>query len=250
MHHKLTTKTAKLMNLAFNNLGRIRLVVPAILNLFRVSGFRFRDSDARGLAVAIQLKDRIALTPALSPRRGSPVGSAGQQPPLGEAPRIQAVSQFEPENPCSSVFIRGCLSVALLCLFVAAGCKSWTPSPCISPRIEGRVVDADTHQPLAKVKITVNPGAKLDTGESPRGAQSISRERAIATDRDGKFVLDSEHDLVLLRRVTWYSVTLAFDRDGYDRLLKNFTLADVGTNSPTREPLIQTGDIPLQRSSP
>lgn len=139
----------------------------------------------------------------------------------------------------------------VLATWVVAGCKSWSPSPYISPRVEGRVLDADTRQPLAEVKVTrVQETARLDTGEPPRGAQALQRNRTIRTDRAGRFVVDSERDLVLLRRVTWYSVTLAFERGGYDRLQKTYTLANLSTNSPSGKPLIKTGDILLQPASP
>jgi hypothetical protein len=141
---------------------------------------------------------------------------------------------------------------ALLAAALAGGgCQSWTPSPYISPRVEGRVVDADSQRPLARVKIKrVWERSSYDTGEARKGAQTLERSTAILTDPEGRFVVDSERDLVLLRRTTWFTITLAFERDGYERLTVTYSTANVSTNSPGTEPVVEAGDVRLHPASP
>jgi hypothetical protein len=137
-------------------------------------------------------------------------------------------------------------TVLLAC--VLAGCQS-SPvlsSQYISPRVEGRVLDAATHQPIANVSIRRLAPSHTELANSPAsGARSLDRGPLIRTDRDGRFDLDSERDLTLLRQSGWYGVTLAFTHKGYERFVTNYTLANAVV-SPGGEPIVKAGSVLLQ----
>jgi hypothetical protein len=144
-------------------------------------------------------------------------------------------------------WIEGTLAgMAVACLL--AGCQS-SPvlnSQYISPRVTGRVVDAVTSQPIRNVSIRrQTPGQTGAVSSLGAGDRSLERTPALRTDREGRFDLDSERDLTLFRRADWYSVTLAFTRKGYERLVTNYTLtsAVVASNG---EPVVHAGSIFLQ----
>ena len=135
----------------------------------------------------------------------------------------------------------GCVIAACL----VAGCKTTSPSPYISPRVEGRVLDAKTHQPIAGVKvIRVEPDLEPAVDQALKGGQTMERTPAVRSIKDGTFILDSERDLELFRRAGWYSVTLTFEHAGYTSITTNYTVANA-TNSPSGEPLVKAGDILL-----
>ena len=139
-----------------------------------------------------------------------------------------------------------------LLLFAAAltGCKSDQFTYYISPRVTGRVLAANTHQPLADVKVRrVVPPPNTDTDGTRRGSQFMEQTTAARTDADGKFVLDSEKDLALFRHTGWYSVTVSFERTGYTLFETNYTVANVSGYSSQGAPLVNTGDILLKPKS-
>ena len=134
---------------------------------------------------------------------------------------------------------------------VSAGCQSYSASSYISPRVTGRVLAADTRQPLAKVQVKrVNPMAGPSESFPARGGQSIEANSGAWTDAQGKFVLDAERDLTFLRQQVWYSVTVSFQREGYQTLRTNFTVSNVASNAPNGMPVVNAGDILLQPASP
>jgi hypothetical protein len=135
----------------------------------------------------------------------------------------------------------GILAVAL----AFGGCQSMSPSQYVSPRVEGRVVDAQTHQPVQGVNVRwVAPGQDPDADEAPRGGQAMEQTPQVRTGRDGAFALASERDLELFRRWSWYSVTLSFEHAGYVSFRTNYTPANA-TTTPKGEPLVKTGDVHL-----
>ena len=129
-----------------------------------------------------------------------------------------------------------------------AGCQS-SPvlnSEYISPRVEGRVLDAATTQPIRNVSIRrLAPGQTEVVSAPAMGSRTLEQTPAIRTDRDGRFDLDSERDLTLLRRSGWYAVTLAFTHKGYQPFVTNYTLANANV-APSGEPVVHAGKILLQ----
>src|SRR5438874_2073445 len=73
------------------------------------------------------------------------------------------------------------------------GCKSGSLSSCVAPCVSGRVVAADTGQPLADAKVRrVNPNASQNVDEPAKGGQLMQQSPSAFTDQQGKFVLDAE----------------------------------------------------------
>jgi hypothetical protein len=138
--------------------------------------------------------------------------------------------------------------VLLAAACVLAGCQS-SPvlnSQYISPRVEGRVLDAATRQPVTNVSIRRLTPGQSELGNAPAaGARALERAPVVRTDRDGRFDLDSERDLTLFRQAGWYSVALAFTHQGYERFVTNFTLAQAVVTS-NGEPVVNAGSILLQ----
>jgi hypothetical protein len=133
----------------------------------------------------------------------------------------------------------------LLAVSSVAGCRSTSPSPYISPRLEGRVVDAQTHQPISGVKVKrVVPNQNPDVDEAPKGGQLMEKTRAVQSGPDGTFVVDSERDLELFGGLGWVGVTFSFQHAGYATFTTNYTIVNA-TNTPSGVPLVKAGDILL-----
>ncbi len=134
------------------------------------------------------------------------------------------------------------IAVALLGL---TGCKSHSPSQYISPRIEGRVLDSQTRQPLKDVEVrrlTANESYKID--DPPKGGQLMQKNAGVRTAVDGSFVLESERDVALFQTLGWYSVTLLFQHPAYANFSATYTVENA-TNTAQGEPLVKAGEILL-----
>jgi hypothetical protein len=132
-----------------------------------------------------------------------------------------------------------------------SGCQSFTVSSYISPRVTGRVLTADTRQPIADAKVKrINPTANQNCVDPARGGQRMEPMPGTWTDAQGKFVLDAERDLTLLRQQVWYSVMVSFEHEGYQTLRTNFTVSNVISNAPNGTPVVNAGDILLRPASP
>jgi hypothetical protein len=138
-----------------------------------------------------------------------------------------------------------------LAVAVLAGCKSASLSSYTSPRVTGRVLAADTRQPLANVRVQrIPPAASQNSNDPVKGGQQLDSSFAVRTDEQGRFVLEAERALTFLKHSGWLSVTAAFQRDGYLTLRTNFTLLNVSTNAPDGTPVVNAGDIMLKPDSP
>ena len=134
---------------------------------------------------------------------------------------------------------------------ILTGCKSASLSSYTAPRVTGRVVAADTGQPLANVRIQrINPAASQDDPVSAKGGQRLESAASVRTDAEGRFVLEAERALTLVQQPVWPSVTAAFQRDGYLTLRTNFNLLQASTNAPGEAPMVNAGDIRLYPRSP
>jgi hypothetical protein len=129
-------------------------------------------------------------------------------------------------------------------VLLGAGCGS--PTQYISPRVTGQVLNAQTRQPVAKVQIQrVHDKPRQDPNTVPRGAEAIQENWYADTDTEGRFTVDSTTTLTFLNSVTWYSVTLAFSREGYTTFTTNYTPAEA-TFLPSGEPVVNAGTILLR----
>jgi hypothetical protein len=130
---------------------------------------------------------------------------------------------------------------------VAGGCKGLTSAQYVSPRIEGRVVDSDSHEPIKDVQVRrVGSGNSSGVSDPPKGATRLETAPAIRTDEAGRFVLDSEKDIAVFGSIGWYSVTISLKHAAYEDLTETYTLENA-TNNASGEPVVKAGDILLRR---
>ena len=149
--------------------------------------------------------------------------------------------------PNNALTIAGACLALVLTLLAGAGCKS-SGSEYISHRVEGRVLDADTHQPIYRVRVKrMPPGSQQSDNFMRKGAQRMEEPFPEYTNKEGYFTIDSERALVLFAQMNWFSVDISFEHSGYDRIVTNYTLFNA-TNAPSGEPLIKTGDVLLHRT--
>ena len=135
----------------------------------------------------------------------------------------------------------------LMVMLSFAGCKSSSPAPYVSPKVTGRVLEAETQRPIKGVKVRrLIPDQEPNVANHVKGGQVMVKAPAIRTASDGTFELASERSLAPFQRGGWYSVSLAFEHPGYLRCVTNYTLRDAHI-TPKGEPLVQAGDIPLRK---
>ncbi len=139
------------------------------------------------------------------------------------------------------------IRVALVLLVAAsAGCQSRPLGPYSSPRVVGRVVDANTGRPLAGVQVIRGKSSQEQRADwEPKGGQLLMEKAPVRTDGDGRFALPSERVLTVIRGAGWNSARLTFEHPGYERFQTNLSLT-VSTNTPSAEPVVNAGKIPLR----
>ena len=170
----------------------------------------------------------------------------------GASRRLEAPREFE--GGADRMALPILLPAGYVWLMVAAialvGCQSVSFSTYVSPRVIGRVLAADSREPIADVKVRrVNPAAPGNYDDPYKGGQRLSAVSSARTDAQGRFVLDAERDLTLLQQQVWFSVTVAFQHEGYLTLQTNFTAANAISNAPNGAPVVDAGDILLRRLS-
>jgi len=140
--------------------------------------------------------------------------------------------------------VRRVLSLAGLGLLLS--CSSFSPSQYVSPRINGRVVDMETGQPMKDVQVRRLHGDDKARPQDAAGGRLVETADAVRTGKDGRFTVPSVRTLGPLGGPGWYSVSLNFVRSGYQSVVRSYTLSG-STNTTTGEPVIQAGDVSLPR---
>jgi len=141
------------------------------------------------------------------------------------------------------------IAVAFLALvLVLTGCRGWSVSQCVSPRVTGRVVDSETHQPLERVEVQRATTRLRQAGNSPpKGAQLMQdAPRIVLTSADGSFTLDAVYSVAAFRILSWSSVDVQFRCPGYLALTTNFS-PSTASFSPDGAPSVNAGVILLHR---
>ena len=137
------------------------------------------------------------------------------------------------------------LAIIFLSALAGAGCKNFGPSETLTPSVTGRVLAADTQQPLAGVQVSrVVPGQNPAT--PAKGAQLLQQTRPAVTGTDGAFVLTGREYLTLFARASWWSVRLAFQAPGYVPLQTNYTAAGFPNQTAADPARINVGDVFLK----
>lgn len=139
----------------------------------------------------------------------------------------------------------GVLFVAMAALTLVSCRTKKLPSVYIAPRVHGRVLDAETQQPVEGVRVQrVRADESLRDLEPPKGGQMMDQPPHVRTGADGKFALASARDVALLRKIGWYSVSLSFENPHYERLVKTYTLTNATLNA-AGEPEVNAGDVKI-----
>jgi hypothetical protein len=132
----------------------------------------------------------------------------------------------------------------LFIIIIGDGCKS--VSHYVSPRVEGRVLDSASREPIEGVEVRRLAAENKHRPSQPvKGGQLMMEAPVIRTAMDGTFVMDSQRTLGFFKKTGWYSLRLSFRHSAYEGFTATYTIAQ-STNSVDGEPLVKTGDICLQ----
>lgn len=125
------------------------------------------------------------------------------------------------------------------------GCGSVGVFHAVTPAVSGRVLAADSRQPLAGVQIIrVLPGQGVAGSQPAKGAERLQSGRPIYTDAAGNFILSGKTALIWWRPSGAGAVRLAFLAPGYVTGQTNLIPPKTGV-SPSA-PNISAGDIWLK----
>jgi hypothetical protein len=141
------------------------------------------------------------------------------------------------------------LGILLFLLVALASCQSRNVIHYTSPEVTGRVLAADTHEPLAGASVQrVAPetfGSYWSFG-SPKGGTLLMEPIGARTDAGGRFTLNSKSVFTIFRSPGWYSVPLVFSHPGYEPFQTNYTAANVVSNTTAGAPVVDAGDVLLK----
>ena len=140
------------------------------------------------------------------------------------------------------------LTIAIL-LAALSGCQSGRFTHYTAPEVTGRVLAADTHQPLANASVQRGAANAFEPFGPPKGGQLLIQTGIVRTAADGRFVLDSKSVFAPFRDPGWWSTPVTFSHSGYETFQTNYTAGDLTTNTPAGVPVIDAGDV-LLRPSP
>src|SRR6185369_13386032 len=136
-----------------------------------------------------------------------------------------------------------------LLLAVVAGCSSGKLTHYSSPQVTGRVLAADTHQPLAHAEVKrVGPETMSSYWSfgSPKGGTILMQPVGARTDGDGRFVLNSESVIAMFRQPGWVTVPVVYSHAGYESFQTNYTGTNVTSHTAAGAPVVDVGDVLLQ----
>jgi len=131
-------------------------------------------------------------------------------------------------------------------LSLLAGCQSGTFTHYISPQISGRVLAADTHQPLAGAVVARVVPQNMGTSDVPKGGQVLTRADGVRTDADGRFVLPAETVFAVFSQPGWWSVPVSFSCSGYETFQRSYSGTNLTSRSEAGVPLLEAGEVQLK----
>ena len=141
------------------------------------------------------------------------------------------------------------LATLSLLSVVLSGCQSGKLTHYTSPEVIGRVLAADTHQPLAHADVArVEPAnfSEYWSFGSPKGGTLMMQPIGARTDADGRFRLNSKSVFAMFMKPGWSSVSINYSHAGYESFQTNYTGTNVTSQTAAGAPVVDVGDILLQ----
>ena len=132
---------------------------------------------------------------------------------------------------------------------ILSGCQSGKVIHYTSPEITGRVLAADTHQPLVNATVQLGDANPFEAFGPPKGGQLLLQTGVVRTDADGRFVLASKSVFAVFRQPGWWSVPVTFSHSGYEMFQTNYTGTNVTGHSDAGAPVVNAGDVLLKPES-
>lgn len=167
------------------------------------------------------------------------------------AARAHSLPDKRPRLPYSSRMKTSCLLGVLV--LVGAGCGSLTGpnQEYLAPALTGRVLDADTSQPLAGVRVSRQAGNPPPKDPFPeKGGVLILTPSPAVTDAQGRFYLPAKKSAHLIfTPATPMMTTLVAKREDYVTLRTNLDLVVIKPVKTPHGPEINAGDLRLRRQS-
>jgi hypothetical protein len=138
----------------------------------------------------------------------------------------------------------------LVCIsIILSGCQSGKLTHYTSPEVTGRVLAADTRQPLANATVQLGEANAFVSSSPPKGGQLLMQTGMVSTDADGRFVLASKSVFAVFRQPSWWSVPVTFSHSGYEMFQTNYTGSNVASHSDAGAPVVNAGDVLLKPES-
>lgn len=145
---------------------------------------------------------------------------------------------------------RGLVSLAVLGLLGLTACKGVKLGPYTSPVVTGRVVNAETQQPIENARVWRDLDREPQAGlDAAKGGELLKEKPPVVTGPDGAFRFPSQRALTLFHTASWNWAQISIEASGFQRLHTNFTILAPSTNLPSGEPWLDAGDIKLKPSS-
>ena len=124
-----------------------------------------------------------------------------------------------------------------LLLVALCGCQSGDYNHYTAPEVTGRVLAADTHQPIANARVIRAVGNNnADPFSPPKGATLLMQPVPVMTDAHGRFLLESKSVFALFRNAGWWTAPVTYQHAGYETFSTNYTASNVTTNTHPQAP--------------
>jgi hypothetical protein len=89
-------------------------------------------------------------------------------------------------------------------------------------------------------------GVANGAGTPAKGGPLLMESRGARTDAEGRFFLDGERAITIIKRGSWRSATLKFTHAGFHEYQTNYIAAGSAEEPPGGAPLVNAGEIILQ----
>lgn len=131
---------------------------------------------------------------------------------------------------------------------ILTGCQPFMLQGYVSPRVVGRVTDAETGAPLAQASVRRVTGREVHSNFPPKGGELLLDRDETRTDSEGRFRLRSER--VALGFSAPLSARLVVRAARYDSLRAEFGSTNITFPDPKGPPVLNTGDLRMHRTRP